>query len=331
MGIDWTAVINPSCVPDNGDGTFEDVTEKMGLALPLYGMGVTVGDYNNDGWVDIFVTALGGCRLFRNEGGQRFVDVTAEAGVGGPGVWPGTLTRDEFLKLDKPIPWPTSATFVDYDGDGKLDLFVCHYVTWSPAIDLDNKFTLEGVGRAYGKPESFEGAQCVLYRNVDGKHFEDVSEKVGIRVIEPEGIGPNARQRSVAKALGVVICDPDEDGWPDLIVANDTVRNFFFHNVAGPDGTRRFEEKALQSGLAYAEGRARGGMGIDWGEYRPGNCAVVVANFADEPTSFFGQDRSKRLAFSDAALAVGISGPSRRCSNSVRSSWTTTSTAGSTF
>ena len=296
---------------NKGDGTFEDVTEKMGLNVPLYGMGVTVGDFDNDGWVDIFVTAIGGCKLFRNDGGKRFVDVTAEAGVGGGGVWPEGLSRDDFLKLDKPIPWPTSATFLDFDGDGKLDLFVCHYVTWSPAIDLQNTYTMDGVGRAYGAPTGFQGAQCTLYRNVDGRHFEDVSEKVGLRVIEPEGIGPNARKRNVAKALGVVVCDPDEDGWPDLIVANDTVRNFFFHNVPGPNGTRQFEEIGLKVGMAYAEGAARGGMGIDWGEYRPGFCASIVANFSDEPISFFGQEKSKRLSFSDAALAVGIAGPSR--------------------
>jgi hypothetical protein len=274
----------------------------MGLKVPLYGMGVTVGDFDNDGWVDIFVTAIGGCKLFRNDGGKRFVDVTAEAGVGGGGVWPEGLSRDDFLKLDKPIPWPTSATFLDFDGDGKLDLFVCHYVTWSPASDLDNKYTMDGVGRAYGAPTGFQGAQCTLYRNVDGRHFEDVSEKVGLRVIEPDGIGPNARKRNVAKALGVVVCDPDEDGWPDLIVANDTVRNFFFHNVPGPNGVRQFEEIGLKVGMAYAEGAARGGMGIDWGEYRPGFCASIVANFSDEPISFFGQEKSKRLSFSDAAL-----------------------------
>ncbi|MFL5340085.1 MAG: CRTAC1 family protein [Gemmataceae bacterium] len=293
---------------NNGDGTFEDVTEKMGLAVPLYGMGVTVGDYDNDGWVDIFVTALGGCKLFRNDGGKRFVDVTAEAGVGGPGAWPAGLSRDEFLKLDQPIAWPTSATFVDYDGDGRLDLFVCHYITWSPAADIAKGFALETGDRAYGRPVSFDGAQCVLYRNLDGRHFEDVSEKAGIRVTETTG----SRVRPVGKALGVVACDPDGDGWPDLVVANDTVRNFFFHNVAGLDGTRRFEEIGLPTGIALVGGEPRGGMGVDVGEYLPDRVAVAVANFADEPISFLGRSPSRPLLFTDLAPAVGVAGPSQR-------------------
>jgi len=294
---------------NKGGMLFEDVTAAMGLAVTIYGQGVAVGDFDNDGNPDVFITAIGGNKLFRNVDGKKFVDITREAGVEG-GAWPN-LSRDEFLKLDKPIPWPTSATFLDYDGDGKLDLFVCHYVTWSPAYDLASDFKLEAVGRAYGPPTAFEGAQCKLYRNIDGKRFEDVSAQAGIEVYSPEGIGPNARKRPVAKALGVILCDPDEDGWPDLVVANDTVRNFFFHNVAGPDGSRRFEEIGERAGIAYAEGRARGGMGIDWAEFRPGRWAVVIANFANEPFSYFVQDKPKRLDFADLALAVGVSGPSR--------------------
>jgi hypothetical protein len=147
---------------------------------------------------------------------------------------------------------------------------------------------------------------------VDGRRFEDVSAAAGILVTDPEGVGPGARQRPVAKALGVVVCDPDEDGWPDLIVANDTVRNLFFHNVPGPDGTRRFEEIGLGAGVAYAdEGRPRGGMGIDWGEYRPGLCAAVIANFSNEPSTFLSQARPKTLLFRDTSLSVGLAGPSR--------------------
>ncbi len=293
---------------NKGDGTFEDVTERVGLNVPLYGQGVCCGDVDNDGWIDIFISAIGGSKLFRNEGGQRFVDITAMAGVSGGGYWPD-LSREAFYNLDKPIPWPSSATFLDYDGDGLLDLFVCQYLTWSPKADLDNKFTLDGTTRGYGRPQQFVGTHCLLYRNLNGTRFEDVSERAGIHVFDREGIGSDARIRPAAKALGVIVCDPDEDGWPDIVVANDTVRNFFFHNVPDPDGGRRFHEKGSAAGLALAEGNARGGMGIDWAEFLPGLRAIQIANFANEPTTFFCQDRPKRLRFADLAVAVGISGP----------------------
>ncbi|HMC89613.1 MAG TPA: VCBS repeat-containing protein [Gemmataceae bacterium] len=128
---------------NKGDGTFEDVTASAGLAVTLYGMGVTVGDYDNDGWPDLFITAVGGNRLFHNEcnshGGRRFVDVTAIAGVGGPGGWPA-LTGSDFLKQEAPLNFSSSAAFLDYDGDGRLDLFVCNYVRWSPAFDLSHDY-----------------------------------------------------------------------------------------------------------------------------------------------------------------------------------------------
>ncbi len=294
---------------NKGDGTFEDVTAASGLAVTMYGMGVTVGDYDNDGWPDLFITGVGGNRLFHNVSangkGRRFEDVTVQAGLG-TGSALITMTGD-FLKTRAPISFPSSAAFLDYDGDGLLDLFVCNYVTWSPDLDLKQPFTLEGQGRAYGPPIAFEGAQCILYRNLGKGRFEDVTARAGIQVYEHEGIGANARPRSIAKALGVTVCDVDDDGWPDIIVANDTVRNFFFHNKG--DGT--FEEIGLVSGVAYAEGKARGAMGIDWGEYRPGRFAVVLANFADEPTTFLRLDNPRQMLFSDAALAEGIAGPSR--------------------
>jgi hypothetical protein len=238
------------------------------------------------------------------------VDVTAKAGVGGPDSWPGG-SRESFLHRQEPLAFPSSATFVDYDGDGLLDLFVCHYVTWSPGIDQAIDARLTGIGRAYVPPTTFEGAHCALYRNRGDGTFEDVSERAGVRVSEREGTDAAARVRPVAKALGVVVCDADGDGWPDLVVANDTVRNFFFHNVAGPDGARRFEEIGLASGVAYAEGRARGGMGIDWTELRPGRRAVLIANFANEPNTLLCLDDARRLLFSDGALAAGLAGPSR--------------------
>ncbi len=295
---------------NRGDGTFDDVTVEVGLDVTLYGMGVTAGDYDNDGFPDVFISCVGKHRLFHNEQGKRFVDVTDLAGVGGPGDWPKVIPQS-FYEWGQPIPFGASAAFLDYDGDGKLDLFVTHYVTWSPKIDLSIDARLTGGTRAYVKPQEFEGAQCVLYRNVDGRRFVDVSKETGIEVFEREGVRPDGRLRAVGKALGVIVCDPDEDGWPDIVVANDTVRNFFFHNVPGPNGSRIYREIGLENGIAYAEGRARGGMGIDYGEYRPGKCAVVIVNFANEPNSFFGLDNKSRLEFSDAALSVGLAGPSR--------------------
>lgn len=318
-GQDWPDGIRQDCLKlyrNEGGGRFRDVTAAVGLSgLTLYGMGACAGDYDNDGYIDLFVTGVGGCRLLHNtagtEGQRKFVDVTGSVGIGSTGSWPAQLSSAAFEKANQPIEFATSATFVDYDRDGWLDLFVCRYVTWSPAIDLAIDSTLTGIGRAYLQPQQFEGAQCALYRNVGGQRFEDVSEAAGVTVYEREGTDATARRRSVAKALGVVVCDPDDDGWPDLLVANDTVRNFFFHNVAGPDGRRHYVEKGQEAGAAYAEARARGAMGIDWGEYLPGKHGAVIANFANEPITFLTVADHRRPRFIDSALAVGLAGPSR--------------------
>jgi enediyne biosynthesis protein E4 len=298
---------------NKGGFQFEDVTEQVGLNVPIYGMGVTVGDFDNDGRPDIFVSCVGKHHLFRNVDGKRFEDVTDTAfasGVLGPDI--PNVGKDEFLKWKPPIPLGSSCTFLDYDGDGRLDLFVCHYVSWSPGIDLSVNSTLTGGGRTYQQPQQLEGSQCSLYRNVDGKRFEEVTATAGIRVISKEGTETNARERAVGKSLGVIVCDPDGDGWPDIFVANDTVRNFFFHNEAGPDGKRVYKEVGVQAGAAYAdEGRVRGGMGIDWGEFALGRSACVVANFANEPLTFLEKDRGQRLLFSDNAQGVGLTGPTR--------------------
>lgn len=301
---------------NKGDGTFEDVTKKVGLAVTMYGMGVTVGDYDNDGYPDIFVTGIGGNRLFRNvsdgKGGRRFLDVTAEAGVGGPGGWPD-WSLDDFEKVSKPLNFSTSAAWLDYDGDGRLDLFVCNYVVWSPEKDVNQQFNLKGGDPAYGPPNAFEGTNCFLYRNLGNGKFEDVSAKAGIQVAGSLG-------KPAGKSLGVIVCDVDDDGWPDIVVANDTVRNFFFHNRG--DGT--FEEKGEKCNIAFAVGDSRGAMGIDWGEYRhggkgpagakdqPGMNALLIGNFANEPDTFLRLDVPKMLLFSDAAQAEGIAGPSRQ-------------------
>ncbi len=297
---------------NTGNFTFEDATEAAGLGnVVVYGMGVTVGDFDNDGRPDFFVSCVGKHRLFRNVDGKRFEDVTDAAGVGGPGTMPD-VTAEQFLTWKLAIPFGSSCTFLDYDGDGRLDLFVCHYVTWSPAVDLSITSTVTGSGRTYQQPQQLEGAQCALYRNVDGTRFEDVSEKAKVRVTEKEGTDANARLRPVAKALGVVVCDADGDGWPDIVVANDTVRNFFFHNEPGPDGTRQFKEMGYPIGIGYPDnGTPRGGMGIDRGEFAPGRSAIVIANFANEPLTFLDRDRPGRLLFSDAAQSAGLAGPSR--------------------
>jgi hypothetical protein len=316
---------------NQGNYKFEDVTQKCGLAITMYGMGVTVGDYDNDGWPDVYITGLGGNRLFHNvpdgKGGRKFVDVTAEAGVGGPGGWPAM--GGNFFERRQPINWSSSAAWVDYDGDGRLDLFVCNYITWSPQVDLSQEFNTTGTGRSFGPPKNFNGTHCFLYRNLGNGRFEDVTRSAGIPVYDPYSRPSAAHQASLAiagpmallvpdlfvkpigKSLGVLITDVDEDGWPDIVVANDTVRNFLFHNVPDGKGGRRFEEKAVEYGIAYAEGQERGAMGIDQGEIRPGRQAIVITNFADEPSTLVWREDPRRILFSDVATVEGVAGPSR--------------------
>lgn len=289
---------------------FENVTKTMGLDKPLYGLGGCAGDFDNDGWTDLFIAAVGGNRLLKNNSGKGFTDVTNKAGlIQGP-VW-ASFPKTQFEKDQQNISFPSSATFLDFDNDGKLDLFLCHYVVWAPGTDASIKTTLTGVGRAYVSPTSFEGTQCTLWRNMGDGLFEDVSKTAGILVSEKEGVSDNARERAVGKSLGVVVADADNDGWQDIFIANDTVRNFLFHNQPDGKGGRRYKEIGLESGVAYADGRARAGMGIDWGEYRPGKNGLVVANFSNEPLTFLTANKPGSLRFSDSALAVGLSGPSR--------------------
>jgi hypothetical protein len=292
----------PALYRNAGDGTFEDVSAAVGLDVELFGMGVAVADYDNDGWPDIFVTALGENRLFRNLGGKRFEDVTATARVGGPGKWPAD-SGDGFLKISEPIPFPASAAWLDFDGDGLLDLFVSQYLTWSPAADLGVQAVLPNGARAYVPPTQFRGADCILYRNLGNGRFEDVTAAAGVRVTENGG--------PAGKALGVAVCDPDRDGWPDIVVACDTTRNLFFHNVPAPGGGRRFEEIALTANVAYAESRPRGGMGIDAAEILPDTFAVAVANFSNEPYTLLQLRHTSPIGFTDTAMSTGLAGPTR--------------------
>ncbi len=277
---------------NDGSGKFENVTVGSGLDVSSYGMGVACGDYDNDGDVDVFITDVGPDLLFENKGGGKFQDVTAAAGVGG----------DE-------DGWSTSAGLFDYDNDGDLDLFVCNYVKWSKGIDFAVNYTLTGVGRAYGPPTNFEGAQCSLFRNegqgVNGTtRFIDVSEPAGIHVKTIVG-------KPMGKALGLVFADVDRDGFMDVFVANDTVQRFFFHNQK--DGT--FKERAAEYGLAFDRaGNATGAMGVDCGQYRnDAALGFVIGNFANEMSSLLVSQGTpgNTTQFSDEAITEGIGSPTR--------------------
>lgn len=288
----WQQVLAAESAPtmalyrNDGKGHFTDVTKGSGLDVSLYGMGVAVGDFDNDGKVDVFITAVGGNHLFRNLGGGRFEDITVKAGVGGDGGW------------------STSAAFVDVDNDGLLDLFVCNYVTWTPQDDANQQFNIPGVGRAYGPPLAFAGTHCQLFHNNGDGTFKDISQPAGIRINDP------VTKRPMAKSLAVAPIDLDGDGWIDLIVANDTTPNFVFHNKG--DGT--FEEIGLKTGLALgAGGEARGAMGVDAAYFRNDETlGVAVGNFADELNALYlSQGARQSMVFSDEALSTGV-GPATR-------------------
>ncbi len=269
---------------NDGKGRFEDVTRQAGLDKTFYGQGVAVGDYDNDGHVDIYFTAIGGGHLFRNDGKGRFEDVTESAHAKGPNGW------------------LTGAAFLDIDNDGDLDLFICNYVTWTPAIDKVQGFQISGLGRAYGPPTSFPGSLCALLRNDSGR-FTDISEESGIQVRTPDLKVP------LAKALGVAPFDMDGDGLVDIAVANDTVQNFLFHNL----GHGKFEEVAILSGVAFDQtGSPRGGMGCDWACF--GNderLGLAIGNFANEMTALYVSDQPSSLQFSDLANLYGLGAPTQ--------------------
>ena len=273
---------------NDGRGRFTEVTAAAGLAEPIYGMGAAVGDYDADGWVDIFISALGLDRLYRNDQG-RFVDVTESAGVAG-----------------EPEAWSTAAGFFDAEGDGDLDLFVAHYVRWSQAIDLEVDFQLTGIGRAYGPPTGYAGSDNTLYLNRGNGTFADASAGAGIQVANP------ATGQPMGKALAIGITDLDGDSRPDVLVANDTVQNFAFRNL----GQGRFLEVGVEWGLAFdRNGQATGAMGVDWARYRNDDLlAIAIGNFANEMSSFYvsaALSANDPPQFSDDAILEGI-GPASR-------------------
>jgi hypothetical protein len=270
---------------NDGQGHFTDVTAGSGLDVSCYGMGVAIGDYDNDGLDDVFITAVGGNHLFHNEGGGKFKEVTLDAGVAGS-------TND----------WSTCAAWIDYDNDGKLDLYVGNYVTWSREIDAEVGYKIDGQTRAYGQPMNFAGAFPRLYHNDSNGRFTDVSAQSGLQVKNPSTGVP------AAKTLGVAPIDLDGDGWMDLVVANDTVQNFVFRNQH--DGT--FKEIGAASGIAFdSYGNTRGAMGIDAARYRNDDkIGIAIGNFANEMTALCVA-QNQPLLFNDEAIAEGI-GPASR-------------------
>jgi hypothetical protein len=254
---------------NNKNGTFTNVTAASGLDVEMYGMGAAVGDYDNDGRDDVYITALEGDRLFHNEGNFKFRDVTKTAGI-------------------NHAVFGTSAAWLDYDKDGRLDLFVGNYVQWSPATDL--YCSLDGTNKSYCTPETYKGTASKLYHGLGGGRFEDVSRKAG--VADP-----------TSKALGVAILDYDMDGWPDIFVANDTQPNKLYRN--NRNGT--FSEEGVAAGVAYSEdGVARGAMGVDVGDYDgSGRPHLLVGNFSNQMLALYHNEGTKLFVDEAPTSTVG--------------------------
>ena len=254
---------------NNRDGTFSDVTERAGVGGGGYGMGVAVGDFDADGWPDLYVTQYGRSILYHNNGDGTFSDVTEKAGVAAPG-------------------WASSAAWFDYDNDGRLDLFVCRFVDFDKS---KNKFCGdEKTGeRFYCIPRVYSPSHSWLFHNNGDGTFTDVSTESGIA-------------DALGKAWGVVSTDVNNDGWMDLFVANDTVANFLFVNK----GNGKFEEKGLEAGVAYSQsGRERSGMGVDSADFdQDGWQDLFVTNVDQEMYSIYRNNHD--LTFDDKAGPMGL-------------------------
>ena len=259
---------------NNRNGTFTDVTKAAGLDIELYGMGVAVGDYNNDGFPDLLITCVGQNRLFKNTGKGTFVDATKTSGLAG---------RQAFS---------TSALWFDYDRDGHLDLFVCNYVNWSPEHDVF--CSLDGKNKSYCTPEAYRGATCWLFHNRGDGTFEDVTAASGIF-------------DTSSKSLGVAVLDFDQDGWPDLFVANDTQPNKLYRNLRNG----KFKDAAVEAGLAFsADGKARAGMGVDVADFEnSGRPGIAITNFDSEMVGLYRSPAAGQ--FDDVSISSGVGGPSK--------------------
>jgi enediyne biosynthesis protein E4 len=258
----------PALYHNNKDGTFTDATQQAGLGVEMYGIGVAAGDYDNDGYDDVYITCVGNNHLFRNLGNGKFADVTARAGLTEPG-------------------FSTSAAWFDYDNDGKLDLFVGNYVDWS--VQTDQYCSLDGKNKSYCTPQTYKGQSPALYRNRGNGTFENVTARAGVN--DPAG-----------KTLGVALLDYDDDGWLDLFVANDTEPNKLYRN--NHNGT--FTDNAVIAGVAFSEaGTPRAGMGVDAADYDgSGKPGIVIGNFTNESIALYHNDGSG--LFTDEASTSGI-------------------------
>jgi hypothetical protein len=273
-GKDWTPSGKkslPALYHNNHNGTFTDVTRGSGLDVEMYGMGVAIADFDNDGREDVYITALDGDHLFHNERNGKFRDVTKSSGI-------------------QNASFGTSAAWLDYDRDGKLDLFVANYVQWSPKLDL--WCSLDGATKSYCTPESYKGTRSKLFHNLGGGRFEDVGDKAGVG--DP-----------TSKSLGVAVLDYNGDGWPDLFVSNDTQPNKLYRN--NRNGT--FTEQGTAAGVAYGEdGVARGAMGVDSADYdHSGRAHLLVGNFSNQMLGLYHNEGNGLFVDEAPSSTVGRS------------------------